>query len=80
MSELYQRGNHWPSAVLGVRHNVPIAADRTYSSQVVSAATGSTSVTIDGLTNGTEYTVQIRAHNVAGHSPGWVSTTGTPSS
>jgi len=61
-----------------VRHKVSTAADTTYVSQIVSAAAGNSTV-LEGLTGGTQYTVQIRAHNIIGHS-GWTTSTATPAS
>ena len=60
-------------------YKVSTANDSIYVEQVVSAAKCRL-VTITGLTNGTEYTVQITARNSAGHSPSWVDVTGTPTS
>ena len=59
-----------------VRHKVSTAGDDTYVEQIVSASEDS-DVTITGLTSSTEYTVQVRAHNVNGSSA-WTSATGTP--
>jgi len=59
-----------------IRHKVSTAGDDTYVTATVDGR--STTHTISGLTNGTQYTVQVRTHTAAGTSAWTTIGTGTP--